>query len=119
MRTGENEVRGRKWSVEGTASTSTISVKKGVRGTRCRIQARIIGIAAHPALRCRRPPSLAKAYVERGFDLAGSSETLREKHLYFEILKMSAFDLQQRLLQARIVRHAELQPLHIPQKHDD
>ena len=118
MRLEENEVRGRMRSVEGTASTSSKSVKKGVGGTRCRIQARILGIAAHLALRRRRPPSLAKVYVERGFDLAGSLGTLREKHLYFEILKMSAFSLQQRLHQARIVRHAELQPLHIPQKHD-
>ena len=65
-------MRGRMRSVEGTASTSSSSVKIGVGGTRCRIQAWIFGIAAQPALRCRRPPSLAKAYVERGFDLAGS-----------------------------------------------
>ena len=105
VRIGGNEVRGRMRLVEGTASTSSISVKKGVGGTRYRIQARIIGIAAHPALRCRRPPSLAKAYVERGFDLADSFGTFREKHLYFKVLKMSAFSLQQRLCQAPIVHH--------------
>ena len=94
-------------SVEGTASTSSISVKRGVGGTRCRIQARTFGIAARPALCCRRLLSLAKAYVERGFDLAGSLGTFREKHLYFKVLKMSAIHLQQRLRQAPIVRHAE------------
>ena len=108
MRTGENEVCGRKRSVEGTASTSTISVKKGVGGTRCRVQARILGIAARPALRCRRLPSLANAYVERGFDLAGSLGTFREKHLYFKVLKMPVLHLQQRLRQGRIVHHTEL-----------
>ena len=105
VRIGGNEVRGRMRLVEGTASTSSISVKIGVGGTRYRIQARIIDIAAHPALRCRRPPSLAKAHVERGFDLADSFGTFREKHLYFKVLKMSAFSLQQRLCQAPIVHH--------------